>query len=52
MKVDIIVIKQAIQSGKLKVFVANNKIFLEDTMSGECVVIGTVEKDVEKDGEK
>lgn len=42
MTIDIMAVKQAIRSGELKVFTTDYMIFLEDTKSKECVLIGNV----------
>ena len=47
MKIDIVVIKQAVKDKKLKVFIKNKNIYIKDIGSGECVVVGDV-----KDGEE
>ena len=40
--IDIVDVKSRVKNGQLRSFVENGKIFLEDTVSGECVEIGTV----------
>lgn len=41
-RIDIIDLKQEIQTGLLEVYIKKNNIFLKDTENEECVCIGNV----------